>query len=108
MHVQLGQQVYRTGLQTRNAVDGLTLNIYEKEIFVLLGHNGAGKTTTMSMLTGGPLACCFCDFLFLSQVNIYKLTCCRPLTWMGFFLAFYEISLAGAKVKSIFKRLYMK
>ena len=28
------------------------MNIYENEIFVLLGHNGAGKTTTMSMLTG--------------------------------------------------------
>ena len=36
----------------KHAVDGLTMNIYENEIFVLLGHNGAGKTTTMSMLTG--------------------------------------------------------
>uniref|UniRef100_A0A4X2LYM3 ABC transporter domain-containing protein n=1 Tax=Vombatus ursinus TaxID=29139 RepID=A0A4X2LYM3_VOMUR len=30
----------------------LTLNIYEGQITVLLGHNGAGKTTTLSMLTG--------------------------------------------------------
>jgi ATP-binding cassette subfamily A (ABC1) protein 3 len=34
------------------AVDELTMNIYENEITVLLGHNGAGKTTTMSILTG--------------------------------------------------------
>ncbi|GLH10706.1 Multidrug resistance protein homolog 49 [Gryllus bimaculatus] len=34
------------------AVDNLTLNMYEGQITVLLGHNGAGKTTTMSMLTG--------------------------------------------------------
>jgi ATP-binding cassette, subfamily A (ABC1), member 3 len=34
------------------AVQGLTLNMYEDQITVLLGHNGAGKTTTMSMLTG--------------------------------------------------------
>ncbi|XP_055602215.1 phospholipid-transporting ATPase ABCA1-like [Uranotaenia lowii] len=34
------------------AVHGLTLNMYENQITVLLGHNGAGKTTTMSMLTG--------------------------------------------------------
>lgn len=34
------------------AVKGLTLNMYEDQITVLLGHNGAGKTTTMSMLTG--------------------------------------------------------
>nr|CAD7207372.1 unnamed protein product [Timema douglasi] len=34
------------------AVNNLTLNLYEGQITVLLGHNGAGKTTTMSMLTG--------------------------------------------------------
>uniref|UniRef100_A0A1I8Q220 ABC transporter domain-containing protein n=1 Tax=Stomoxys calcitrans TaxID=35570 RepID=A0A1I8Q220_STOCA len=49
------------GLQVRNlkkrfgdkhAVKGLSVNMYEDEITVLLGHNGAGKTTTISMLTG--------------------------------------------------------
>lgn len=34
------------------AVDNLSLDLFENEITVLLGHNGAGKTTTMSMLTG--------------------------------------------------------
>ena len=34
------------------AVDDLNLDIYEGQIFALLGHNGAGKTTTISMLTG--------------------------------------------------------
>ena len=34
------------------AVAGTSLNMYEGQITVLLGHNGAGKTTTMSMLTG--------------------------------------------------------
>ncbi|KAK9882111.1 hypothetical protein WA026_018953 [Henosepilachna vigintioctopunctata] len=33
-------------------VKDLTVNLYEDQITVLLGHNGAGKTTTMSMLTG--------------------------------------------------------
>ncbi|XP_061399279.1 phospholipid-transporting ATPase ABCA3-like [Musca vetustissima] len=49
------------GVQVRNlkkrfgdkqAVRGLSVNMYEDEITVLLGHNGAGKTTTISMLTG--------------------------------------------------------
>lgn len=50
------------GVQIRNlrkvfdkkkvAVSGLTVNMFEDQITVLLGHNGAGKTTTMSMLTG--------------------------------------------------------
>lgn len=34
------------------AVEGLTMNMFDDQITVLLGHNGAGKTTTMSMLTG--------------------------------------------------------
>nr|XP_022911287.1 ATP-binding cassette sub-family A member 3-like [Onthophagus taurus]XP_022911294.1 ATP-binding cassette sub-family A member 3-like [Onthophagus taurus] len=34
------------------AVRDLSLNMFENQITVLLGHNGAGKTTTMSMLTG--------------------------------------------------------
>ncbi|XP_017768274.1 PREDICTED: ATP-binding cassette sub-family A member 3 [Nicrophorus vespilloides] len=34
------------------AVKDLSLNMFEDQITVLLGHNGAGKTTTMSMLTG--------------------------------------------------------
>ena len=39
-------------LGIKQAVDDLSLNLYEGEITALLGHNGAGKTTTISMLTG--------------------------------------------------------
>jgi len=34
------------------AVDNVTFNMYQGQIFALLGHNGAGKTTTISMITG--------------------------------------------------------
>nr|XP_051703828.1 phospholipid-transporting ATPase ABCA3 isoform X4 [Oryctolagus cuniculus] len=33
-------------------VNNLSLNLYEEQITVLLGHNGAGKTTILSILTG--------------------------------------------------------
>ena len=35
-----------------NAVDGISFNILEKEIYGILGPNGAGKTTTLEMLEG--------------------------------------------------------
>eukprot|EP00929_Paragymnodinium_shiwhaense_P046547 TRINITY_DN23705_c0_g1_i1.p1 TRINITY_DN23705_c0_g1~~TRINITY_DN23705_c0_g1_i1.p1 ORF type:complete len:1941 (+),score=414.00 TRINITY_DN23705_c0_g1_i1:131-5953(+) len=35
-----------------SAVQGLTVNLYESQMFCLLGHNGAGKTTTINMLSG--------------------------------------------------------
>lgn len=35
-----------------NAVDRLSLEVSENEIFCLLGHNGAGKTTTFNVLVG--------------------------------------------------------
>lgn len=36
---------------TFKAVQSLSLNIREREVFGFLGHNGAGKTTTIHMLT---------------------------------------------------------
>jgi ABC-2 type transport system ATP-binding protein len=40
---------YRRG--TTNAVDGVSFNVRQGELFALLGPNGAGKTTTISILT---------------------------------------------------------
>nr|XP_060642190.1 phospholipid-transporting ATPase ABCA3 isoform X1 [Anolis sagrei ordinatus]XP_060642191.1 phospholipid-transporting ATPase ABCA3 isoform X1 [Anolis sagrei ordinatus] len=45
-------KVFKVGGKAKEAVRDLTLNMYEGQITVLLGHNGAGKTTTLSMLTG--------------------------------------------------------
>ncbi|MBN3289285.1 ABCA3 protein, partial [Polypterus senegalus] len=45
-------KVFKVGSVNREAVKDLTLNMYEGQITVLLGHNGAGKTTTLSVLTG--------------------------------------------------------
>lgn len=45
-------QEFKVGNKTRLAVHNLTMNMFEGQITVLLGHNGAGKTTTLSMLTG--------------------------------------------------------
>lgn len=34
------------------AVDDINFDLYEDQLFVLLGHNGAGKSTLLNMLTG--------------------------------------------------------
>jgi ATP-binding cassette subfamily A (ABC1) protein 3 len=36
----------------RRAVNDLCVDMFDGQIFALLGHNGAGKTTLMSILTG--------------------------------------------------------
>jgi ABC-type multidrug transport system ATPase subunit len=46
------QKHFQTPDGIRKAVDGVDLDVFQGEIFALLGHNGAGKSTTMSMLTG--------------------------------------------------------
>ncbi|KAL1774688.1 ATP-binding cassette sub-family A member 3-like [Sigmodon hispidus] len=49
-----GIQIKRLHKEFRNkpAVSNLSLNVYEGQVTVLLGHNGAGKSTTLSILTG--------------------------------------------------------
>ena len=46
------QNLDKTYPNGKKAVKRLNLEMYEGQIFILLGHNGAGKTTTISMLTG--------------------------------------------------------
>lgn len=50
----IGLQIRNLKKQFKNkwAVKGISLNMFEDHITVLLGHNGAGKTTTISMITG--------------------------------------------------------
>lgn len=46
------RKIYHQGdSESRVAVDGMTLDLYEGQVLALLGHNGAGKTTIISMLT---------------------------------------------------------
>lgn len=44
------QKIEKTKTKKRVAVNGLSFEAYEGEIFGLLGPNGAGKTTTLRML----------------------------------------------------------
>ncbi|MCA1994166.1 MAG: ABC transporter ATP-binding protein, partial [Coleofasciculus sp. S288] len=43
---------HRYGKQSREAVAGINLDIYQGEIFGLIGPDGAGKTTTFQILSG--------------------------------------------------------
>ncbi len=50
--ISINQVVKRFRGAIEPTVKGISLNIYEGEIFGLLGPNGAGKTTTISMICG--------------------------------------------------------
>ena len=45
------QNLQKTKDKVKVAVNGLTFEAYEGEIFGILGPNGAGKTTTLRMLS---------------------------------------------------------
>jgi len=47
---QKQQKIEKTNEKVRRAVNGLSFEAYEGEIYGLLGPNGAGKTTTLRML----------------------------------------------------------
>ncbi|KAB0347715.1 hypothetical protein FD754_012572 [Muntiacus muntjak] len=52
IEIQHLYKVFYKGKDEHVAVKDLTMNLYQGQITVLLGHNGAGKTTTCSILTG--------------------------------------------------------
>ena len=53
---------------SKTVVNNLSMNIYQGQITVLLGHNGAGKSTTMGMITGQLTDFC---------INIHKVIISR-------------------------------
>ena len=51
-------------------MNGLNVEMYNGQIFALLGHNGAGKTTTISMLTG--MLSASGGHAFLGNINMFE------------------------------------
>ncbi|HEY6278702.1 MAG TPA: ATP-binding cassette domain-containing protein, partial [Streptosporangiaceae bacterium] len=49
--IEVSRLVKRYRSAHRNAVDGVSFEVPEGQLFCLLGPNGAGKTTTVSILT---------------------------------------------------------
>jgi ABC-2 type transport system ATP-binding protein len=49
--VEVAHLVKRYRAARRNAVDDISFDVHEGQLFCLLGPNGAGKTTTVSILT---------------------------------------------------------
>eukprot|EP00929_Paragymnodinium_shiwhaense_P064280 TRINITY_DN32188_c0_g1_i1.p1 TRINITY_DN32188_c0_g1~~TRINITY_DN32188_c0_g1_i1.p1 ORF type:complete len:1389 (+),score=233.65 TRINITY_DN32188_c0_g1_i1:111-4277(+) len=45
-------KTFESRTRTHKVVDDVTLDVYPRELFALLGHNGAGKTTIINMISG--------------------------------------------------------
>jgi ABC-2 type transport system ATP-binding protein len=50
--VKISNLVKQYSKKGPKAVDDISMQFYEGEIFALLGHNGSGKSSTIHMLTG--------------------------------------------------------
>ena len=46
------RKTFKTGADSVQAVDGVDLDVNEKEFFVLLGLSGSGKTTLLRCVAG--------------------------------------------------------
>ncbi|NLE03909.1 MAG: ATP-binding cassette domain-containing protein, partial [Crenarchaeota archaeon] len=61
-----------------NAVDNISFDVYEGEVFAFLGPNGAGKTTTVEILEGirsptqGTAKVCGYDINHSSEIKEVK------------------------------------
>jgi len=99
------------------AVDDLSLQVYEGEVFGLLGPNGAGKTTTISMMCGllkpdagrvviDGVVARGSDADVRSRVGVcpqevvlwQKLTCLQQLTFVG---EMYGVAAKEARVRGV-------
>ena len=45
-------KIYKSGTDSVRAVDGVTIEVGEREFFVLLGLSGSGKTTLLRCVAG--------------------------------------------------------
>uniref|UniRef100_A0A672NMD9 ATP-binding cassette sub-family A member 3-like n=1 Tax=Sinocyclocheilus grahami TaxID=75366 RepID=A0A672NMD9_SINGR len=89
-------KVFKVGNKTKEAVRDLTLNMFEGQITVLLGHNGAGKTTTLSMLTGNEHSSAILCIKYLDSVYHASL----PFRWIFTYLV-SSLKLKGYPRKKI-------
>ena len=62
----------RRGGVSRTAVDALSLEVRQGDVFGFLGANGAGKTTTVKMLLGFHVPTAGSGFLFDTPINDHR------------------------------------
>jgi ABC-2 type transport system ATP-binding protein len=70
IQVQSVKKIYRGGINTKEALKGVSFDIDNGEILGLLGVNGAGKTTLSTILAG--LHPCSGGDVFYSGTSIYN------------------------------------
>lgn len=87
------RKTYKMGEVEVAAVDGMTFDIEEGELVVVVGPSGAGKTTLLNML-GGMDGCTsgaiMLDGQDVSGYNAKELTCYRRYD-IGFVFQFYNL-----------------
>lgn len=72
VHVENLTKSYEQGGKIRKVLDAVTLDIYEGEVFVLLGKSGSGKSTLLNLISAidSPDA----GQIFVNDTNLTKLS----------------------------------
>ncbi len=113
----------RKSFGSLHALDGVTLDVEEKKVKILIGPNGSGKTTLINVVSGfykpesGKVAYSGKDITGLAPYKVYSMGIARTFQIPNLFwkLSVLENVLVAEKgnpgesfVKSLFKRTWVK
>jgi Fe-S cluster assembly ATP-binding protein len=93
-------------IDNKEILKGLTLNIPEGEIHVLMGPNGVGKSTLGHLLMGAQSYTQTKGDILLNNENLNELDTAQRAQ-KGLFLAFqYPVAIPGLKISEYLRNLY--
>lgn len=91
------------GIEDREILRGIDLEIRPGEVHAIMGPNGAGKSTLSSVLTGKPQYSVTTGSIEFSGCNLLEMSP-EERAWAGLFMSFqYPVEIPGVSITSFMK-----
>ena len=91
------------GIEGKEILKGIDLNVGRGQVHAVMGPNGAGKSTLSAVLTGRPQYEVFSGSVSFDGKNLLEMTP-EERSWAGLFLSFqYPIEIPGVTITNFMK-----